>query len=281
MWTYYKIYYYNNQDKLLNESIFKGLSELSISDFFFIRYWEGGPHIRLRIREKNNTCKINRLFSKIQQYLNDSDSKVNYSEVDYKSISKYLEKIDYDETSMIRVEDNSIISSQYIPEIEKYGKNGIAFAEKEFIFSSNLIRIILNKVHSRKSKIILSSLFQKKVIATVLRMTEYQSFFRDYQSYWKMYMDLPQQELINKEASDIMGIISESNFQETDLFFTKIGLGNFYESIFLELARCEKNIPNTYYLFNFIHLFNNRLGVSLQDEVLTSLIAQELFDLER
>ena len=182
---------------------------------------------------------------------------------------------------MIRVEDNSIISSQYIPEIEKYGKNGIVFAEKEFIFSSNLIRIILNKVHSRKSKIILSSLFQKKVIATVLRMTEYQSFFRDYQSYWKMYMDLPQQELINKEASDIMAIISESNFQETDLFFTKIGLGNFYESIFLKLARCEKNIPDTYYLFNFIHLFNNRLGVSLQDEVLTSLIAQELFDLER
>ena len=119
------------------------------------------------------------------------------------------------------------------------------------------------------------------MIATVLRMIEYQSFFRDYQSYWKMYMDLPQQELINKEASDIMAIISESNFQETDLFFTKIGLGNFYESIFLELARCEKNIPDTYYLFNFIHLFNNRLGVSLQDEVLTSLIAQELFDLER
>ncbi|MDA6131158.1 hypothetical protein OSK38_27810, partial [Escherichia coli] len=70
-WKAYHVFYHGNLDILIQQCIKpitkKLLSEGIAEKFFFIRYWEGGPHIRLRVNQlaedsyKNEEIIVNQI----------------------------------------------------------------------------------------------------------------------------------------------------------------------------------------------------------------------------
>ncbi|RNL84189.1 thiopeptide-type bacteriocin biosynthesis protein [Halostreptopolyspora alba] len=57
-WIATHVYYHGDLDALLTGAVAPLVDELdrdrAIEDWFFVRYWEGGPHVRLRVRTSRN-----------------------------------------------------------------------------------------------------------------------------------------------------------------------------------------------------------------------------------
>jgi len=106
-----------------------------IEHFFFIRYWENGPHIRLRFKVGDPAIAVG-LISQLKTYFqlyfmqNPSES----------SLSTKKQLVD----SRFFYPNNSIQFVEYVPEIERYGGQvGILIAEQQFEASSRAVLSII------------------------------------------------------------------------------------------------------------------------------------------
>ncbi len=138
-WLASYLYYAEPWEKFLVEAVKpfveqilkQGLAE----HYFFIRYWEKGPHIRLRFKGDSNVLehKVKPLLSKhFKNYFKDYPStreEPNWPD-DIPEDSKWYP-------------NNSVQFMEYEPETERYGgKQGILIAEKQFQASSKAILAI-------------------------------------------------------------------------------------------------------------------------------------------
>ncbi len=141
-WLAIYIYYAEPWEKLLVEAV-KPFTENVLQNglaeqFFFIRYWERGPHIRLRFKGETaileNKLKP-RLTEHFKQYFEQNLSK--------RSEPKWAE--DTPEKNKW-YPNNSIQFVDYKPETERYGGSaGIKIAERQFEASSKAILAIIEE----------------------------------------------------------------------------------------------------------------------------------------
>ncbi|QXU43867.1 thiopeptide-type bacteriocin biosynthesis protein [Pedobacter sp. D749] len=116
-WLSLHIYYTGNADELLKQAIAPFISKWKFcffadSPWFFIRYWEGGSHIRLRLHA--NSFYHEQITSSLSNDL-----------CQFQSNSFRVEKVLYVE---------------YDPEISRYGNvKSIAWAEQHFAASSTYV----------------------------------------------------------------------------------------------------------------------------------------------
>lgn len=98
----------------------------AIDGFFFVRYWDGGPHIRLRL--KGNRERLDKVAG---PRLHDH-------------FSLYPNRASFTPDQLgVKREDQSpitVVTAQYVPEVERYGgHHGIAIAERQFEASSRAV----------------------------------------------------------------------------------------------------------------------------------------------
>ncbi len=106
--------------------------------FFFIRYWENGPHIRLRIKGSSEVLE-NQVKPKLVQYFSD------YFQA---HPSQRTEPTAFSETPAAYqwYPNNSIQFISYEPETERYGgDSGIAIAERQFQASSEAVLAVMQE----------------------------------------------------------------------------------------------------------------------------------------
>lgn len=141
-WLAAYLYYAEPWDELLINAVRPFVNEMMHSkladQFFFIRYWEMGPHIRLRFKgfpEKLNHEIRPRLIKHFENYYNSNPS----------------QRIDPEWTRNLPLDqkwfpNNSIQFIDYEPEVERYGgPHGILIAEEQFELSSRVILNVLNE----------------------------------------------------------------------------------------------------------------------------------------
>lgn len=132
--------FYHNQDKWdsLLLHIYRQLKNgfNKAPSFFFIRYWEGGPHIRLRIKNINDYGEdqlkknINNFFQ-LQPSTIEIDKKHFYNQ--YKVLISSDENLDW-------YPNNSVQEIPYIPEVERYnGNEMMTLSELQFEYSSRYV----------------------------------------------------------------------------------------------------------------------------------------------
>src|SRR5689334_7949597 len=96
-------------------------NESLLLSYFFIRYWENGPHIRLRVLPNCNADQIE-IINQIESYSSTYFNGLKEKDLNY-----------------------SIEFNEYIKESGRYGgKEGILIAEKHFKDSSETVIKILN-----------------------------------------------------------------------------------------------------------------------------------------
>ncbi len=141
-WLAAYLYYAEPWERLLVDAIkpfvdstlASGLAE----QFFFIRYWERGPHVRLRFKGNITTLK-NKLKPKLDAHF------LNYFSA---NPSQRVEPGWIKELPAAQswFTNNSIQYISYEPEMERYGGlHGILTAEKQFQASSEAVLAILAK----------------------------------------------------------------------------------------------------------------------------------------
>lgn len=288
-WYCWHIFYYDD----LNKVIKKHISEINtyvkelIEDeirWFYIRYWQGGQHIRYRVMLEDDEQAI-RVEERLRLIAKNNLSK---AKVDYNKLineQKIFSKLEGEKEVEIQL-DNSVIRFEYEREYFKYGgKEGIEISETHFMNSSDFAQSILYKT-DKKGEIFVVALecMLSYFLLLGIKKDEIINGLRRYSNIWIDFLGLSidkvqkvfdkkyknQCELFNKYTSYYIENQKSNLFEEEhDLWIKNL------KETFSELEKKfgainYKNAKVLTVISNFIHVDNNRLGVIPIEEVYIS-----------
>ncbi|MFJ9840913.1 thiopeptide-type bacteriocin biosynthesis protein [Kitasatospora sp. NPDC101155] len=118
----------------------------AISRWFFIRYWEGGPHLRLRLRPTTRSSPagldtaVREAFAALAGALNESDAVAGYLDgISRLARASGLADPSVDESLATTVQPPGVHAATYVPERARYGSGELLdAAEAVFERSSDL-----------------------------------------------------------------------------------------------------------------------------------------------
>jgi hypothetical protein len=120
-----------------------------LASSFFIRYWQGGPHVRLRLLpmagvsdEKIKAC----IEEQTHIFLRQTPSVLKVNVQQYKEVATHLSYLEYGETGDTALyPNNSLRYIPYVPEYEEYGgEEAMPMVEQQFAVSSELVLAALH-----------------------------------------------------------------------------------------------------------------------------------------
>lgn len=244
--------------------------------YFFIRYWEGGPHIRFRI--KGDRLKAREYYYKIHTLLASelSDNNINLTKNQYYANHK-LDGIKIDIESLPWYKNNSIVLIPYVREYERYGgKNLIGQAEIVFYYSSQLVSKMLGNFTN--CHIIFRILFfiyiYNQVNISIKKRKldfDFEKFFDNCYRYWNNLYNLKDEIYVSDVAKFIKEIFEkkEEKIESIFSFIKEEDKINFIESLIKYIENvylCKGAKMSRSVLFSQMHMFANRLGIPIESE---------------
>lgn len=175
-WKSYYIYYYNSNNykhiiTLIADYCETQREEYNIKKWFFIRYWDGGPHIRLRILKNNDAAFTTELFTEVSNFIKENPSDITVTKEQYYQGMEDLKEPN--DTMMDIKAEGSIVSSTYVPEIERYGGESLMEDnETIFMLSSMLASKILQKFNQQQFVLLLTGILVKRLVVNLFSYTE-------------------------------------------------------------------------------------------------------------
>jgi thiopeptide-type bacteriocin biosynthesis protein len=154
-WLSYLIYYYDEQDRLLTQCIRPLVDTLksreSFVQYFFIRYWEGGPHIRFRVLAQNGDEALENVIETcIRTYLEVEPSTLDLSERVMREHFLKFSRLENVAVSFTVQPNNSLRRKEYEPEYDRYGgREGTICSEAHFFHSSELCLGLLRDMREK------------------------------------------------------------------------------------------------------------------------------------
>ncbi|AIY78388.1 TPA: thiopeptide-type bacteriocin biosynthesis protein [Bacillus tropicus] len=274
MWTSKHIFIHDYKlvDVFLKEKLLPLINQCALDKWFFIRYWQGGPHIRLRYKIKE--LQVKHVFEKeLEDTLRDFQLEYQnekFSEVSYDDRVVQLEGV-----KDLKVYPNfSIQDILYVPEVARYGgEEAVSFSEELFSYSSELASYVIQEIAWPKRYIIaFDVMFYSYKMAEKLGIAPAREvFFSSYNQVWSSFKD-------REELSKIQSLLQTRLEQlENKESIPKV-YNNYFESMEnnLKLIMEHQNIYTKetiyYILISHIHMLNNRLGLSPQNEYLLSRV---------
>jgi thiopeptide-type bacteriocin biosynthesis protein len=286
--------FYTNLNYLLKYSVHPLVIELRkkklINQYFFIRYWEKGSHIRLRllVSEKN--------IAEVEDFLNsyfNNFFKLNPSIRQNKSDNLFP--------------NNSIHFIEYIPEIERYGgEYAIRVAEKHFQDSSEIVLNLIETYDNWNITISQGKALQLYVIffrAISLSKDEIFNMLKIMNnSHWKTAAQkivgsdnideiFTKQYLKNersikdniKSLNEIIDTKEILNYPSFNLFYENIKeMDNTLSSLGKKKLLSSRNkidyntnTKKSFIYISYLHMLNNRLGLKNQDEAYLSFLIKK------
>lgn len=247
--------FYEDLDQLLIMAVFPFLKKIEqqkkIKSYFFIRYSEGGKHIRLRLKTNDEPY----LKETINQFFN-SFLKKRPSKRERENLDHYP--------------NNSIQYIPYKPEYDRYGgKKGMEASEEQFHISSETVRKVMENIPKWDYESAMGISIQLQLVllsAAGLVRSESVELFDFYYKKWSTILPesaLPKPEQIDSQQEVIHFIQS---------FWKKLkGIPTFENHILEDWHFQNRELMIAFDLTNYyddyLHLLNNRLGIFNIDEV--------------
>ncbi|MEQ4715021.1 thiopeptide-type bacteriocin biosynthesis protein [Nonomuraea sp. B19D2] len=147
-WHALHVYRHERQDELLVDGLAPALT--SIEDFFFLRYWQGGPHIRVRVKLDADIAEpaLDRLSERLAGFLA-SRPVADFDVEGFRQAQATMAELESADTEEVYPGD-TIRRVPYEPEYDKYGgPEGVAIAERLFAASSRIVLDLLRDVGGR------------------------------------------------------------------------------------------------------------------------------------
>ena len=161
-----------------------------IKGAFFIRYWDGGPHIRLRMRDLVNS-EVESVHTQLEAGVARWKSDKSISREDYYRNHNFDGQV-MDYKSLAWFEEGTVAQIPYVPEIERYGGKAAMFAselafEASSLFALNLIRHTVDDYTSRLSLALRMMLLVPLAMSWLRDIASIALFFDNYAKFWQSY----------------------------------------------------------------------------------------------
>jgi hypothetical protein len=202
-WLSAHAFYHGNADRLVTEAALPVFDELRAQGLlhrrFFLRHWERGPHLRLRLQVEAGQAERVRswVHDRITRYLAEHPGP---TEVDPDQLSATLRRLsrlehgpDADPGLHAAEPANTLRWIDYVPELTKYGGPvGVALAEDVFDVSSTLAGQVLRQVPSDNARLGIA-LQLLLITSRSLDLDEDAriTFLRSYRERWQGYLPDP------------------------------------------------------------------------------------------
>ncbi|MGC7095267.1 lantibiotic dehydratase C-terminal domain-containing protein [Amycolatopsis lurida] len=150
-WVSAHAFHHGPLDPLIVEVVHPLITELAgaglVDRYFFLRYWDGGPHLRLRVRplDQDRRAEVEALVvARLDRYLRDHPSAATMSAHDYRLVASTIGRIEgvgY-EPALRPADSVSLIG--YRRETHRYGTGESVLAvERHFAESSEIAMDVL------------------------------------------------------------------------------------------------------------------------------------------
>lgn len=143
-WRCVHIHYADHQDELLAECVAPLVASArtrGLSRWFFLRYWRGGPHVRLRLRFEAGAPPgaWEDVLAGIGEHVRGKPSEARLNGERLEQEQRRLAALEGESAGEVVLHpDNTLVLSPYVPEYGKYGGPiGVALAEAFFEASSD------------------------------------------------------------------------------------------------------------------------------------------------
>lgn len=304
VWNAYHVFYHGDLDELIRSAVSpltkKLLEQGIVEKFFYIRYWEGGPHIRLRFYQEKE--RINDSEPLIYSYINSFFQEYPSEEFsDKKMLLLQMNKLAMLENKTSNqidiVANNSIVKEKYEQELVRYGgKVGMELAEEHF-FQSSLFSIkIVESLNNQSERL---SLGMKSMISYIrvinLPINEITSFLDQYATIWLRYINgnveklkdyFYEKYLKQKQSIDTLVLenMSNGNSLSSENFNWDFHLKQFLNQVEAsweqkeiqlnkeQLSYIDYSKKTLYLITSYIHMTSNRIGLKPQEEAYISCI---------
>lgn len=207
-WTSLHVFYSADPDPLIVETFRPLVARLRedglIEGWFFVKYWKGGPHLRLRLKPVSAEVReevTTRAVDAIQEFLTRRPALFDvYTDAESRGrIYKKMYVAEYGEESwnqeygadgrMPFEPNNSIAVVPYEPEYDRYGGEvGIEIAEWHFEQASDLTSHLLAVSNTHVRPVLLGLATQLMLMSAYTFLDEdaaVQRFFRWYRTFWE------------------------------------------------------------------------------------------------
>ena len=197
VWRALHVHRYADQDTLITDGIAPVLEPLcesgAVRDWFFLRYWQGGHHIRVRMRvaEADADAVVDEVEGKLRAYLAEHPAAEQFdAEEFHREAQPTMAALEGTAAEEIHPPD-SVRRVEYAPEFDKYGgPDGVRVAEDYFGDSSAIVVDALRAVGGKSSKRtgMGYGMMLRGLCATDLTPAEMAAFFAHYCVIWSPYV---------------------------------------------------------------------------------------------
>ncbi|WP_188194655.1 thiopeptide-type bacteriocin biosynthesis protein [Nonomuraea sp. SYSU D8015] len=159
-WVSAHIFYHGDQDPVIVYLIQLIVEELADGgpdpDFFFLRYWDAGPHVRLRVRaEPRDHDRVRRVIEeRCRAFFRACPSAHGMRQEEYeKSAALLAHGEGMPDFTRELAPNNSVSFIPYRREYRRYGRVAMRAVEEHFVDSSRIVLSMLSKGATAKQRI--------------------------------------------------------------------------------------------------------------------------------
>jgi hypothetical protein len=267
MWTSKHIFIHDYQliEIFLKDYLFPYIDRQTLS-YFFIRYWDGGPHIRLRYKNQAENFEegIEKLMMEFQMTYKDHP----FQEVSYDAAIVETEEVQ----PAAPFPNFSVQTIDYVPELYRYGGADVMdLSEELFECSSRFASHIIQKLTRSQRYVLAIDMMYKcaKIAEELGYFDDFEKFFRAYREIWIQFEGA---ELDSSIQQAITSRINRLQNGECSLHLYQTYLETFralIEQIKIKQTTMEPKYAY-YIVISHLHMLNNRLGISPEFEFLFS-----------
>ncbi|MGY6020847.1 lantibiotic dehydratase C-terminal domain-containing protein [Streptomyces spinosirectus] len=147
-WASWHVHQHHGQDRLLVEAVaplIRALRADGLADrAFVLRYWDGGPHVRLRLRAPSDAALAEleaRVPAELLDWCREHPSERTMGAEEYALLR---DRIGDPATAAELVPDGSVVRAAYLPEHRRYGRGtALAACEEHFDESTRIALDVL------------------------------------------------------------------------------------------------------------------------------------------
>ncbi|MFJ8161779.1 thiopeptide-type bacteriocin biosynthesis protein [Streptomyces sp. NPDC096136] len=269
-------------DRVVTDVVGPTMARLPSGSWFFMRYWQGGPHVRLRARDLPGPAA-----AELRRALEERLAAANVllpgeTPLDPARFAVQSRRLSTAGEGGVPVEERDLLApgvyeSPYSPEYERYGgAHLIAASEDLFGTSSELCLAFLRTRPSERARTALA-LRATAVAASVLESGPFAAFGASSWSDWALRAGYPQQMLSGLEADCVIAAdrLTADGHDLIGRAATAPGPLISWQRALSQAVAGELGAEGTYtarIVFSHVHMLHNRLGLGTLDELRSYLL---------
>jgi thiopeptide-type bacteriocin biosynthesis protein len=303
-WISLYVYYHEDPTPLLVGCLSPLAEELyqneQIQAYFYVRYWEGGPHVRFRVLPKpliNRKSLRLTIAHRIERYLLEHPSRVSIDPERYAKASAYFSQFELGQVKPFELRpNNSVLEVPYVPEFQSYGgERAIPIVEEQFFASSQVSLQLLEQKVSADRRVGRAMLMMLSGLhAFTPHLDQLQHWFTVYNHNW-----MPALQPNPDAFAEIFQKRFDRQREHLTLFVHQVlqvtpptdnvmrQWRSSQQRLYKQLHQLNKVQPLEYNFrplptrdlpiiaLNTLHMHNNRMGISLHEEAYLTFLLKE------